>query len=94
MGPLEQINHVLNLLAPAWFLALTLACAERVWARFGLPRAVWGLGAQVLLNGVIGSAIIVGGLWWFGVDGKMGMYAALVLGCSSVQWLLCQAWRR
>lgn len=94
MGPYEQIIHLLNLLAPAWFLALFVALIGRGLVRWGWPRASWRLLTQVLVNGLVGSAIVVGGLVFFGVDGKMAMYAALVLSCASVQWLMCGAWRR
>jgi hypothetical protein len=94
MGPYEQIIHLLNLLAPAWFLALFVALLGRLLVRWGLPRAVWRLPVQVGVNGVLGSLVVVTGLMFFGVDGKMSMYAALVVSCATVQWLMCRAWRR
>jgi hypothetical protein len=32
-------------------------------------------------------------MWWWGVDGKMATYAALVLVIATCQWLFSGAWR-
>jgi hypothetical protein len=46
---------------------------------------------QWLALGLAGSAALLGGLWFFGHDGKMVTYAALVLVCATVQWLLVRS---
>jgi hypothetical protein len=94
MGLLEQITHLLNFLAPAWWLALFCALIARVLVRWGLPRARWGLAAQLLVAGLSGSAVLLGGLMILGSDGKMTTYGVLVTVCASVQWLACRGWRR
>ena len=46
------------------------------------------------LHSVLGSAVLLAGLWWLGHDGKMLTYAALVLVAASVQWLCLRAWQQ
>jgi hypothetical protein len=94
MGPYEQIIHVLNFIAPAVFLAGLCAVLARVTSRWWLPLAPWSLLTQTMVGGVLGAAVLLAGLFVFGVDGKMATYGALVLTCASVQWLMCRAWRR
>ena len=94
MDPLDLTLHGLNFLAPAWFLALGLVLAGRFWPRSGLGQSKLPWSWQLLLLGLGGSIVLFLGLWFFGVDGKMTTYGALVLVLSSFQWLLCRAWRR
>ncbi|WP_366887921.1 hypothetical protein [Rhodoferax sp.] len=44
--------------------------------------------AQAAINFVVCLLVLLGGLWFFGHDGKMATYAALVLACATSQWLL------
>jgi hypothetical protein len=48
----------------------------------------------VLLQGLLGSGVLVGGLVVWGVDGKMVTYTALVVLAAVAQWLMCRGWRR
>lgn len=88
MDVFDQALHLLNFVAPAWALALGLALATR------LTPAAWGLASrrsmrvQLVLQGLLGSAVLFGGLALFGVDGKMATYGALVVLAASVQWCL------
>jgi hypothetical protein len=41
-----------------------------------------------MVNSVIGVGVLLLGLLWFGNDGKVVTYAAMVLACASTQWLL------
>jgi hypothetical protein len=50
--------------------------------------------AQIAINIVANSVVLVAGLWFFGRDGKMATYTAMVLVSGSLQWLLCRGWRR
>jgi hypothetical protein len=93
MGPLEQILHTFNFMAPAWGVALFCVLTARLTALRGLPMASWSLMKQILLSGVLGTAVLVGGLVLWGVDGKMATYSALVIACGTAQWLMCQGWR-
>jgi hypothetical protein len=94
MGPLEQIIHTFNFMAPAWGVALFGVWVTRVMARAGWPQAPWGWLTQTVVSAVLGTAVLVGGLVLWGVDGKMTTYSALVLTCGTTQWLMCKGWRR
>jgi len=43
---------------------------------------------QFMVNSIIGVTVLLLGLLWFGNDGKVMTYAAMVLACASTQWLL------
>lgn len=86
MDLLDQLLHLLHFLAPAWAMALLWA----VWARFW-PQGLrtWArLGAVGLgvLQGILGSLVLVAGLWWTGVDGKMQTYLGLIALQALCQW--------
>lgn len=91
MGPLDLLLHLLNFIAPALFMGLALA----VLARFVLRNksAKLSLPAQIAINSIAGVAVLVAGLWYFGRDGKMATYAALVVACALSQWLAGRHWR-
>ncbi|MGE0330741.1 MAG: hypothetical protein AB7P37_08600 [Ramlibacter sp.] len=91
MGPLDLLLHLLNFIAPALVTGTALA----LWARFVLRArtAKLSLQAQIAINSVAGVAVLVAGLWYFGRDGKMATYAALVVACGLSQWLAGRHWR-
>lgn len=93
MGPLEQIIHTFNFIAPAWGVALSCALVARFVARGWLPLASWSLPKQTVVSGVLGTLVLAGGLVLWGVDGKMATYSALVIVCGTAQWLMCKGWR-
>jgi len=88
MGFLAAINHVLNFLAPALWLALVLP----VFARFvmGKRAVARTLSGQIALHFVVGCGVLLAGLVLFGRDGKMLTYLALVLVLASTQCLLAR----
>jgi hypothetical protein len=90
MGPLDLLPHLLGFMAPAFFLALALPTAARWLLRRPAPMAWW---LQVAVVFAAGLLVLGAGLWWFGRDGKMATYAALVAVAASVQWLAMRAWR-
>ena len=94
MGPLEQILHTFSFIAPAWAVALFCVLVARVTSRWWLPLASWSLLKQTMVSGVLGTAVLAGGLVWWGADGKMATYSALVIACGTAQWLMCKGWRR
>lgn len=94
MGPLEQIIHLLNFVAPAWGVALFGVLITQLGTRVGLPAPPWGWVTQTLVSAILGMAALGGGLVLWGVDGKMASYAALVCVCGTAQWLMCRGWRR
>jgi len=92
MPALTLIDHLLNFVAPAFFLALALALLAR-WM-FRRDAAAPGFWAQAALNFVAGVGVLAAGLWHFGRDGKMATYLALIVVCGTVQWLSARAYRR
>jgi len=89
MGPLDFSLHLLGFLAPAFTLALTLPLAAR-WLLRPSARPFWQQGAAVFAAGAL---VLLAGLWWFGRDGKMATYAALVLATGTAQWFASAGWR-
>lgn len=91
MGPIDLLTHLMGFVAPAGFLALALPLAARLALRRSKAAVpFWAQAGLVLLAGV---TVLAAGLWWFGRDGKMATYAALVLAAASTQWLALRAWR-
>ena len=76
MDLLALLNHLLNFVAPAAFIALVLALAGRYLGghRTGVPR--WWV--QWVTTFGAGVLVLVVGLVAFGRDGMMATYAALV----------------
>ena len=86
MGVLALINHAINFLAPAIWLALLMPLASRLLMRKW--RVARTLSSQVAIHFVVGSLVLGVGLAVFGRDGKMLTYLALVvLGASSQWWM-------
>ena len=94
MGPYEHLIHTFSFIAPAWWMALFCALSARFVLKGWLMPARWGVLKQTFWGGALGTFTLLGGLWLWGVDGKMATYAALVLVCATSQWLMCQGWRR
>jgi len=91
MDPTAAALHLLNFMAPALGVALLLACMAALFFR-GAPRTV-GFVGQVAMNFAVGLGVCAAGLVLTGRDGKMLTYAALVVACGSVQWVLLRGWR-
>ena len=84
------LDHLLNFMAPAFFVALGLALLARLTGRFfkskrPLQQSLW---AQVAIIFIVNVVVLASGLVWFGNDGNMLTYAALVLGAALCQWVL------
>lgn len=91
MGPLDLIFHLLGFAAPAVAVAVLVALAAHVLAPGRTSSLSWW--AQSAISSVAGVVVLTAGLWYFGVDGKMATYSALVLAVASCQWLCSRAWR-
>lgn len=90
MGPIDFLLHLLNFVAPAFGVALGVALAARVlWPAQRASR--WWL--LVALNTAVGALVLLAGLAWFGNDGKIATYAALVIAVATAQWLAGRGWR-
>jgi hypothetical protein len=91
MGPIDLLIHLLNLAAPAFAVALLVT----VFARFMMPNK--GLApvfiAQAAINFIACSVVLLAGLWFFGRDGKMATYTAMVLVSATSHWLMARSWR-
>jgi hypothetical protein len=92
MSALALLNHLLNFALPAVFVGGVLALC----GRFLMPRkpgtpAIW---AQFAINTIAGVLVLLAGLVVTGHDGRIASYAALVVVCGTVQWLLQRGWRR
>ena len=91
MGPLDFATHLLSFAAPAFAVALLVTLA----ARLLLPRqnAASGWWSAFAVNFVVGLLVLGAGLWFYGRDGKMMTYAAMVVVVATCQWLIGRAWR-
>lgn len=91
MDWIDLLVHFFNFTAPALAPALLLPPAARLIV--GRVRAAPAWWTQMLVNFAVGVAALGLGLWFFGHDGKMASYGALLLATASSQWLLLRAWR-
>ena len=91
MGLLDLFFHLLGFVLPALAVGLLLAVFARLFMKKQPVSPVWW--AQAAINSGVGVLVLLGGLLFFGRDGKMATYAALVLACASSQWLLLRGWR-
>jgi ABC-type polysaccharide/polyol phosphate export permease len=92
MGFLDAVWHLFNFIAPAAVVAAGLVLVSR-WVKSKQPLARKSAHQFAILFAA-GVAILMAGLVFFGRDGKMMSYAALVVGTASLQWVLSGAWRR
>mgnify|MGYP003575936645 CR=1 FL=1 len=92
MGVFDYFFHGLNFVAPALALALLLPGVARLAVGSRGPVLRWWL--QAALCAAAGVVVLLGGLWYFGRDGKLATYTALVAVMASVQWLASGGWRR
>jgi hypothetical protein len=51
-----------------------------------------GLLGRFLINFLVGSAVLLGGIIMTGEDGKMYTYATLVVCVAATQWVLVKGW--
>ena len=91
MGPIDLAIHLLSFAAPAFAVAVVVTLLARLLLPRNPQRPGWL--ASLALNFIAGVAALGVGLWFFGRDGKMATYAAVVLVVASAQWLSGRAWR-
>ena len=84
MGPLDALNHLLNLfLVPLALGALAALLAKLLW-RKELAAVSW---RRLALPACAACALVViAGLALFGRDGRMATYAAMVAACAITLW--------
>lgn len=92
MDPLDLLNHLLNFVAPALWMAVLVTLA----ARFFIKKRLSALSiyAQVAINFIVSVGVLALGLWFFDHDGKMATYAGMALLCASSQWFMLRGWRK
>lgn len=89
---LDFLNHLLNLMAPAVFLAVLLAAGARLVWRKNPHLLPWYHMASV--NALLGILVLALGVVLSGQDGRMGTYACLVVAMATCQWLMSSGWRK
>lgn len=92
MDLLDLFNHLLNVAAPAAFIAWVLVAVGRFLGgpRTGIPR--WWM--QWAITFGAGLLTSLAGLIVTGRDGSMVTYAALAAVCGTVQWFVMRGWSR
>ena len=85
MGVLDLIIHGANFVAPALFVSLILSLFTRRWmvSRLSLAKSF-------AINFIASCAVLVLGLAYFGVDGKMWTYALMCAAAALVAVLLAK----
>ncbi|MFM2275776.1 MAG: hypothetical protein RL211_1648 [Pseudomonadota bacterium] len=91
MGPIDLFLHLFNFVAPALAVALVVT----VFSRFLMPNRGSALTyiAQVAINFVACTLVLLVGLVFFGRDGKMVTYAAMVLTSATSHWVMARSWK-
>jgi hypothetical protein len=85
--------HLLSALFPAWFMAAwMLAMGELLYGRKG--RARMRPLRRGFTLGLAGSVVVLGFIAWTGQDGKMIMYASLLLVLGLLEYALGPAAQR
>ena len=93
MAPFDLFWHLIGFAAPAVAVGFLVALGSRLILRGGAAPLSGTWWKQAALNALVGLAVLAGGLAYWGVDGKMATYAALVLGIAACQWVGARAWR-
>ncbi|WP_332775088.1 hypothetical protein [Polaromonas sp.] len=89
-------NHLFNFMAPAAFVAVLVVLLSRLFGRVFKSKKPLALGlyAQIAIVFIAGLVVLLAGLVFFGRDGKMATYTALVLGAATCQWVLLRGWKK
>ena len=87
-------NHLLNFLVPAAVVALLIVLLGRVFSSFLASKrpkcqSIWARAAIIF---IVNTATLIAGLVFFGNDGKMASYAAMVVGAGLTYWVLIRGW--
>jgi hypothetical protein len=84
LHPLEATWHLLNLFVPAVGLGLLAAAGTKLlWRRETAGRHWWGLAWR---SSAAGACVTLGGLAWFGQDGRMATYAVMIGATALTLW--------
>ena len=91
MGPFDFLNHLLNFVAPAAWMAVLVVSVDGIFMK--KRPAAPALYKQLAINFIVCLGVLVFGLWLFGNDGKMATYTGMALLCATSQWLMLRGWR-
>lgn len=91
MGPLALLNHAINFVAPAVWLALLMPMMSHMVMKKRVVSHTFR--AQVAINFGACLVALALGLVLFGRDGKMLTYLASVFASATSQWLLLKGRR-
>ena len=91
MDLLDLFDHLLSFAAPALVVALLATIAGPLVLPRTAPGPAWWV--RFAINCAAGLAALAAGLWYFGRDGKVATYSAVVLVVATAQWLSARAWR-
>jgi hypothetical protein len=80
----SSVFHLMGLLAPALGMAVLLWLAL-MWRR-GRRKSGGKPGRQLGWLVLVGVAVLLAGMTYFGRDGKMATYAVLVLAQGTLAW--------
>ncbi len=89
-------DHLLNFVAPAAVMALLFVLSGRLfkrllWSKVPLAQSFIKQFATVFIVNVV---VLVAGLVFFGHDGKMVTYAAMVVASAMAHWILVRGWQK
>lgn len=87
--------HLLELSLPAAVLALLMVGLSG-WLWPVRSQSAGGLGwpARLGWTFMLNLLVLVAGLLWWGVDGKMATYGALLVVSALAQFIMGRLWRR
>jgi uncharacterized membrane protein HdeD (DUF308 family) len=91
MGLFALLNHLINLLAPALVVGPLLAVVAPLVQKKAALRHSWLW--HSVLNVLAGVLALLAGLWFFGHDGKMASYMAMLVCCATAQFAAVKGWR-
>jgi hypothetical protein len=91
MGFLALLNHAINFVAPAAWLALLVPLLSRYFMKKRPVAHTYT--SQAAIHFVAGLVALLIGLALFGRDGKMLTYLAVVLLIATSQWVMLKGWR-
>lgn len=84
MGPLDALNHFVNLFLPALALAaIAAALAKGLWRR-DLAGVAWTHLTGFAAAGSVAALLV--GLLVQGRDGRMATYLGMVVACAAGLW--------
>lgn len=83
--------HLFNFVLPALVVGCLLAAMAPLLMKKARSHHSWL--TQSGINAASGLLALLVGLVFFGRDGKMLTYAAMVMACASSQWFTAKAWR-